>query len=97
MLAKAKQNDSGSLMFGFARSTDLAAYMTRVNTSGHMIHRLYHEVSGISIAGVLDAIQTTLTELIAEMRDGPLNAAGVPSAGSVAKAVNVVVHAKGCR
>ncbi len=82
----------GHLLFGFAMSTDLAAYMTSTQNNGTSVDRIYHEVSAVSIAGVLDAIRTSLTELVAELRDGPTDSEGVPSADAASQAVNVVVH-----
>lgn len=94
MLQQARDK-GGYLHYTFARSTDLVAYMNIQNQredTGQWIQTMYHEVSAVTIAGVLDRIRTTLTELVAEMRDGPADSEGMPSAQTAAQAVNVAVH-----
>lgn len=82
----------GHLRLSFQNASGLAAYMTSENEDGMVVRRLYHSVSPNALAGVLDTIRTTLTELVAEMRDGATDAEGVPSAETATQAVHVAVH-----
>jgi hypothetical protein len=91
MLRQAREK-GGYLQFGFPQSTSLVAYLNmKENSTGQVVDRLYHEVSAVSIAGVLDEVRTTLVEMVAEMRDGPSDERGVPSADSAAQAVTLAV------
>lgn len=82
----------GHLKMGFPGGSDLAVYMTNDNEDGMVVHRLYRTISPTAVAGVLDIIRTTLTELVAEMRDGATDAEGVPSEETATQAVHVAVH-----
>jgi len=94
LLENARSN-GGFLRVSFAGASDLAAYMNSRADYGTAVHRIYHGVSAISVAGVLDRARTTLTELVAEPRDGHTDAEGVPLPESAAQALNVVVHGRG--
>lgn len=83
--------DGGHLRYSFPGSADLAQYMTLQN-DGMAVERIYHSVSAIALAGILDRVRTTLTELVAELRDGQTDADGVPSPEAAAQAVSVAVH-----
>ncbi|MFC6853883.1 hypothetical protein [Aquipuribacter hungaricus] len=82
----------GHLKMGFPGGSDLAAYLTRTNQESTVVRRLYRTISPSAVAGVLDITRTTLTELVAEMRDGASDPEGVPSAETATQAVHVAVH-----
>jgi hypothetical protein len=96
LLENARSN-GGFVRVSFPGASDLAAYMNSRADYGTAVHRIYHGVSAISVAGVLDRVRTTLTELVAELRDGQTDAEGVPSPEAAAQALNVAVHGRGHR
>ncbi len=91
LVAQAQRGEDNSLKMVSERASDLAAYMSN---NAFTVDVIYHEVSASVLAGVLDQIRTALTALVAEMREGPADAAGVPTAEAAAQAVNVVVNGK---
>jgi hypothetical protein len=78
MLRRGLDND-GTLDFGFQGATDLAAYMSGTGDPYQAVDRLYHQVSVVTITGLLDHVRTTLTSLVAELRDSPMDQRGLPT------------------
>lgn len=77
-------------------ASDLAMYMNaegHTNQYGH-INSIYWQVSPAAIAGVLDQIRTSLTQLVAELRASMPSDEAVPSPDQANHAVQVIVSGK---
>ena len=59
--------------------------------------RVYWSAGTGVLCGVVDAIRTTLTELVAEIRAGMTGENGVPSPDVIGQAVQFAVYGKGNR
>lgn len=76
-----------------AGGADLVRYMNSRSGPYEQLLDLYWSVSPVTLAGVVDRVRTTLTELLAEMRrTTPPEAA--PSPEAAAQAVNVAVYGR---
>lgn len=90
--------DGGHIKLTLPLSQDVASLINQeVGDPYQHITALYWSVSAVALAGVLDRVRTTLTELLAEMRAGMPTDGGVPTAALADQAVSVVVHGRGAR
>jgi hypothetical protein len=89
---------SGAIKLSLPKGQDIVTLMNAESREPFQhIVSVYWAMSAPSLAGVLDAIRTTLVELIAEMRAGTPVSADVPSPEVVDHAVNLVIHGQGAR
>ena len=63
----------------------------------YRVERVYWSVSASVLRGVVDAVRTTLTEMVAEMRAGTSVSQAAPSPEVASLAVQFVVYGKGNR
>jgi hypothetical protein len=86
----------GSLELGPPAAAELALMMTH-EIGRYRVERVYWSVSVAVLRGVVDAIRTVLTELVAEMRAGTPGGDEVPPPEVAAQAVQFAVYGKGHR
>jgi AbiTii len=86
----------GSLELGPPAAAELAWMMTN-EVGRYRVERVYWSVSVAVLRGVVDAVRTVLTELVAEMRAGTPGGDEVPPAEVAAQAVQFAVYGKGHR
>jgi hypothetical protein len=63
----------------------------------YRVERVYWSAGTGVLCGVIDAIRTTLTEMVAEIRAGTAAENGTPSPETVGQAVQFAVYGKGSR
>ena len=77
-------------------AAELALMMTH-EVGRYQVERVYWSAGTGVLCGVIDAIRTTLTELVAEIRAGTAGEDGAPSPEVVGQAVQFAVYGKGNR
>ncbi len=95
MVKRATAKGETAIRLGMPGGSALAALMTahmQQSGQGRMVERIYHEVAVTSIIGVLDAVQTNLVELIAEIRAGLPAPGAVPDKETADRALGVVIY-----
>lgn len=91
------ERDGGGVKLSLPGALMLGKLMDHASGNRYQqITALYWSVSSASIAGVIDQVRTTLTELVAEMRAGTPGEA-TPTAELADQAVNIAVHGRGAR
>lgn len=90
MLRRAETD--GEARVGAIGGSSLAALMNMRADQFTHIERIYHVLSPIVIAGVVDQVRTTLVELVAEMRAGMGSDESVPSGELADQAVHIAVR-----
>jgi hypothetical protein len=94
--AMRKKATDGGVRLALPGSAELGKIMNyQAQQAGYdfqTIERVFWSVSEPALAGVLDAIRTTLVSLVAEMRAGMPEDANIPSAAVADQAVNVAVY-----
>jgi hypothetical protein len=89
---------NGAIKLTLPKGQDIVALMNAENQEPFQrIVSVYWSLSAPALAGVLDAIRTTLVELVAEMQAGTPASADVPSPEVVDHALNLVIHGQGAR
>lgn len=86
----------GSIEFGPQAAAELALMMTH-QVGRYQVERVYWSVGTGVLRGVVDAIRTTLTELVAEFQAGMTGGDVMPSPDVVGQVVQLVVYGKGNR
>jgi len=86
-------SEGGYLKLSLPEGQSLVAIMNSEGRTplGH-IAAIYWSTSAPALEGALDQIRTSLVELVAEMRAGMPNSAGVPSRDAADRAVSIVIH-----
>jgi len=77
-------------------AAELALMMTH-EVGRYQVEQVYWSVSPAVLRGVVDAIRTALTELVAEMRAGMAGGDAAPSPEVVGQALQFAVYGKGHR
>jgi AbiTii len=95
-LIRQAENDGGSIKLGPPAAAELALMMTH-EVGRYRVERVYWSAGTGVLCGVIDAIRTTLTELVAEIRVGTAAENGTPSPETVGQAVQFAVYGKGNR
>ena len=86
----------GTIDLGPAAAAELALMMTH-EVGRYQVERVYWSAGTGVLCGVIDAIRTTLTELVAEIRAGTAGEDAAPSPEVVGQAVQFAVDGKGNR
>ncbi len=95
-LIRQAEERGGSIELGPAAAAELALMMTH-EIGRYQVERVYWSAGTGVLCGVVDAIRTTLTELVAEIRAGTAGEDGVPSPETVGQAVQFAVYGRGNR
>jgi hypothetical protein len=95
-LIRQAENDGGSIKLGPPAAAELALMMTH-EVGRYRVERVYWSAGTGVLCGVIDAIRTTLTELVAEIRAGAAVENGIPSPETVGQAVQFAAYGKGNR
>jgi hypothetical protein len=95
-LIRQAEQRGGSVELGPTAGAELALMMTH-EVGRYQVERVYWSAGTGVLCGVVDAIRTTLTELVAEIRAGMTVEDGVPSSELVGQAVQFAVYGKGNR
>jgi AbiTii len=83
----------GFLELGPPGGAELARLMTHeIGDPSRYVERLYWSVSAASLRGVVDAVRTSLIELVAELRAGMAPGEHAPSPELAEQALQVAVH-----
>ena len=95
MVKRATADHETVVGIGIAGGSALAGlmnYYAQQRGSSHQITRVYRQVAVTSIVGILDAVQTNLVELVAEIRAGLPGPDAEPDRNLADRAVNVVIY-----
>jgi hypothetical protein len=95
-LIRQAEERGGSIELGPAAAAELALMMTH-EVGRYQVERVYWSVGTGVLRGVVDAIRTTLTELVAGIRAGMAGGDVTPSPDVVGQAVQFAVYGKGNR
>jgi hypothetical protein len=95
-LIRQAEERGGSIDLGPPAAAELALMMTH-EIGRYQVERVYWSAGTGVLRGMVDAVRTTLTELVAEIRAGTAGEEGVPSPEIVGQAVQFAVYGEGNR
>lgn len=95
-LIRQAEDRGESIQLGPPAAAELALMMTHA-IGRYQVERVYWSAGTGVLCGVIEAIRTTLTELVAEIRAGTAAGDDTPSPETVGQAVQFVVYGKGNR